>query len=201
MCDLEGIIEVFVLGSTSENLEILAECANSISFLITHRLVYKEVKSKSKNRGIIDSLMILTKSDSKFIRTRAFSTLSTLSTYASTNEDVLSRIVDDMKMPAGQNNKEYLSFITERLHKQREEFEEKYYLEDIESKYSGLYSLIMLAKEPSDTLFTECSKSLMNVVKAQNLDKLNEIYFLNVFSALKNSTVVSVLQDMIVTVQ
>ena len=66
--------------------------------------------------------MILTKSDSKFIRTRAFSTLSTLSTYASSNEDVLSRIVDDMKMPKGQSNKEYLDFITQRLNKQKEEF-------------------------------------------------------------------------------
>ena len=201
ICDLEAIIEVFVIGSTSDNLEILAECANSISFLITHRLVYKEVKSKSKNRGIIDSLMILTKSDSKLIRTRAFSTLSTLSTYASSNEEVLSRIVEDMKMLKGQSNKEYLDFITQRLNKQKEEFIKKYYMEEIEEKYNGLFSLIMIAKEPSDALFAECSKNLMNAVKDQEFDKLNEIYFLNVFSALKNSTVEEVLQDIITTVQ
>ena len=145
--------------------------------------------------------MILTKSDSKFIRTRAFSTLSTLSTYASSNEDVLSRIVDDMKMPKGQSNKEYLDFITQRLNKQKEEFVKKYYMEGIEEQYSGLFSLIMIAKEPSDELFAECSKNLMKAVKDQSFDKLNEIYFLNVFSALKNSTVESVLLDIITTVQ
>ena len=145
--------------------------------------------------------MILTKSDSKFIRTRAFSTLSTLSTYASSNEDVLSRIVDDMKMPKGQSNKEYLDFITQRLNKQKEEFVKKYYMDNIEEQYSGLFSLIMIAKEPSDELFAECSKNLMNAVKDQSFDKLNEIYFLNVFSALKNSTVESVLLDIITTVQ
>ena len=145
--------------------------------------------------------MILTKSDSKFIRTRAFSTLSTLSTYASSNEDVLSRIVDDMKMPKGQSNKEYLDFITQRLNKQKEEFVKKYYMDNIEEQYSGLFSLIMIAKEPSDELFAECSKNLMKAVKDQSFDKLNEIYFLNVFSALKNSTVESVLLDIITTVQ
>ena len=37
--------------------------------------------------GVLDALMYLTKSDSKFIWARAFSTLSILSTYASGSED------------------------------------------------------------------------------------------------------------------
>ena len=74
-------------------------------------------------------------------------------------------------------------------------------MDNIEEQYSGLFSLIMIAKEPSDELFAECSKNLMKAVKDQSFDKLNEIYFLNVFSALKNSTVESVLLDIITTVQ
>ena len=199
--DLEGIIEAFVIGTISENLEILEECANSISFLITHRLVYKSSHSNAKSRGIIDSLMILTKSDSKFIRTRAFSTLSTLSTYASANQDVLERISEDMKMGKGQSSREYLSFITQRLEDQRKIYTEKYYKEDIEEKYSGLFSLVSIAKEPSNSLFSTISERLKSLVCSAEFDQLNEIYFLNVFSALQNSTVESVLQDLIKTVQ
>ena len=155
LCNLDSIIEAFVIGSISENEEILSECANSISFLITHRLVYKDVHSKEKNRGIIDALMLLTKSDSKFIRTRAFSTLSTLSTYASSNGDVLARITEDMRMEKGQSSTKYLEFITKRLQKQRQDFVDKFYEEGVEEKYDGLFSLISIAKNPTNKLFSE----------------------------------------------
>jgi len=97
--------------------------------------------------------MILTKSNSMFIRTRAFSTLSTLSTYASSNEQVLSRIVDDMQMEEGQTSAQYLEFISKRLKNQKDRFREKYYEEGIDKKYDGLFSLISIAKEPSIHLF------------------------------------------------
>lgn len=74
-------------GYIYQNEEINTECANAISFLITHHLVYKDqpINDKEGSNFILDSLMHLTGSNSKFIRTRAFSTLSTLSTYVSSS--------------------------------------------------------------------------------------------------------------------
>lgn len=46
--ELDSIIEAFIIGSISDNKDILEECANSISFLITHKLVYHEVDNKEK---------------------------------------------------------------------------------------------------------------------------------------------------------
>jgi hypothetical protein len=48
----------------------------------------------------MDALMHLTGHNSKFIKTRAFSTLSTLSTYCSSSEEVKLIIENDLKMPA-----------------------------------------------------------------------------------------------------
>ena len=97
--DLSGIICAFVHGSASESDLVRLECANAVSFLITQYLVFTklEVEKREKTRPadlpdwefhndqnyILDALMSLTGSDSRDVRTRAFSTLSTLSTYAS----------------------------------------------------------------------------------------------------------------------
>ena len=99
--DLQGIICAFVHGSASDSDLVRLECANAISFLITHHLVFteKEMLLREEKRPadlpyweffadqnyILDALMFLTGSDSRDVRTRAFSTLSTLSTYASQN--------------------------------------------------------------------------------------------------------------------
>jgi hypothetical protein len=162
-------------------------------------LVYKDVNSKKKNKGIIDALMILTKSNSKFIRTRAFSTLSTLSTYASSDEQVLSRINSDMEMPEGHASAKYLQFISKRLEQQKKQFSDKYYEEGVEEKYNGLFSLISIAKDPTDKLFVECSERLSKLANVGDEKELNLIYFVNVFSALKNSKEEEVLQNLITT--
>ena len=133
-----------------------------------------------------------------FIRTRAFSTLSTLSTYASSNEQVLSRIVDDMQMEEGQTSAQYLEFISKRLKNQKDRFREKYYEEGIDKKYDGLFSLISIAKEPSIHLFKYWSKRWMALTDEREM-KLNQIYFLYVFSALTNSKEEEVLKDLITT--
>mmetsp|Transcript_9043 Transcript_9043/g.8508 ORF Transcript_9043/g.8508 Transcript_9043/m.8508 type:complete len:167 (-) Transcript_9043:424-924(-) len=112
--DLSGIIQAFVNGCVSSNEEINNESANAISFLITHHLVYKDLTHslkapspepsspgiiKTDTNCILDALMYLTGSSSKFIRTRAFSTLSTLSTYASDSQNVMEQIMTDIRMP------------------------------------------------------------------------------------------------------
>jgi hypothetical protein len=103
--DLSGVIWAFVNGSSEESEQVKIECANAISFLITHHLVFnkEEADHKKKTRVegspvyefnehqnyVLDALMLLTASESLQVRTRAFSTLSTLSTYASQAEDVM----------------------------------------------------------------------------------------------------------------
>jgi arsenate reductase-like glutaredoxin family protein len=92
--DINGIVQAFVNGSIYTQEEINTECANAISFLITHQIVYSKndwVEDQASNY-ILDSLMHLTASTSKFIRTRAFSTLSTLSTYCASSELVMLQI-------------------------------------------------------------------------------------------------------------
>lgn len=89
--NINGIVQAFVNGSIYPQEEINTECANAISFLITHQIVYSKndwIEGGPSNY-ILDSLMHLTSSTSKFIRTRAFSTLSTLSTYCASYEAVM----------------------------------------------------------------------------------------------------------------
>jgi hypothetical protein len=96
VADTQGIIQAFVNGSIYTQEEVNTECANAISFLITHHLVYMDKGPNHNNDAsgetsnfILDALMHLTGSTSMFIRTRAFSTLSTLSTYCSTYPSVM----------------------------------------------------------------------------------------------------------------
>ena len=39
--DISDVIQAFLNGCLSEETKIQAECANAISFLVTHHLVYK----------------------------------------------------------------------------------------------------------------------------------------------------------------
>lgn len=104
--DLKGIICAFVNGAADKDDKVKAECANAISFLITHHMVFTAEEAKQRldkiNKGnhleyeykedmnyILDALMYLTGHDILDVRTRAFSTLSSLSTYASSSEDVM----------------------------------------------------------------------------------------------------------------
>jgi len=62
--DLSGIIRAFVNGSAA-NLEVVnTECANAISFLITHQLVFTQ-KEQGTGVHVLDALMVLTGSDSR----------------------------------------------------------------------------------------------------------------------------------------
>ena len=103
--DMRSVIQAFVNGSISPNDQVSTECANAISFLITHKIVYSPEKHAEQPATphtlscVMDALMHLTGHKSKFIKTRAFSTLSTLSTYCSSSEDVKSMIENDLKQP------------------------------------------------------------------------------------------------------
>jgi hypothetical protein len=66
--------------------------------------------------------MLLSGSESLQVRTRAFSTLSTLSTYASQSEELMPQIQADIIMPSGMISRQYYKFITERIGKSREAF-------------------------------------------------------------------------------
>jgi hypothetical protein len=46
--DLSGIICAFVNGSAEESENVKTECANAISFLITHQLVFNKTEAEKK---------------------------------------------------------------------------------------------------------------------------------------------------------
>jgi hypothetical protein len=98
--DISGIIYTFLQGCLSSWSRIQDECINAISFIVTHKLVYKssfdhhvgEVKNKEKVlkeiensevQYILDAIMYTSGNEDKLIRTTAFSTLSSLSKYSS----------------------------------------------------------------------------------------------------------------------
>ena len=61
--------------------------------------------------------MYLTGQESLEVRTRAFSTLSSLSTYASQNDHVMGQIQHDIKLGPGLQSMDYFKFIEERIEK------------------------------------------------------------------------------------
>jgi hypothetical protein len=61
--------------------------------------------------------MLLTESASSDVRQRAFSTLSTLSTYATQNALVMTQIQQALKLPEGVSGKQYVGFVKDRLKK------------------------------------------------------------------------------------
>ena len=166
--DLQGVIQAFVNGAAEANDKVKAECANAISFLITHHLVFTEEEANELQKSsepayefnedrcyILDALMYLTGQESLEVRTRAFSTLSSLSTYASQTPHVMTQIQHDIKMPPGnkspdgsgakESSKSYSKFIEDRLSKSQRAFRAKYETENIEKDYAGLYCLLRLA--------------------------------------------------------
>lgn len=103
VADIVGIVQAFVNGSIYDQVEINTESANVISFLITHHIVYSDAQPFNEDdlsNYVLDALMHLTGSTSKFIRTRAFSTLSTLSTYCSSSSSVMDQISRDIRLPS-----------------------------------------------------------------------------------------------------
>lgn len=66
--DLSGIIRAFVNGSAEQIEQVNTECANAISFLITHHLVFATDQSPSQEDPqchVLDALMLLTGSESR----------------------------------------------------------------------------------------------------------------------------------------
>ena len=136
--DLKGVICAFVNGAAESSDKVKVESANAISFLITHHLVFTESEAKTRQDSvaagnpehgfnpdlcyILDALMYLTGQESLEVRTRAFSTLSSLSTYASQNDHVMQQIQHDIKLGPGLQSMDYFKFIEERIHKSQAVF-------------------------------------------------------------------------------
>ena len=173
--DLSGVIQAFVNGAAEKSDKVKAECANAISFLITHHLVFTEEEAKQRQEStansteyefnpnlfyILDALMYLTGQESLEVRTRAFSTLSSLSTYASQHEYVMAQIQHDIKMAPDTTSKSYFQFIEGRLAQSQQAFREKYETENIERDYAGLYCLLRLAQEPDEAGTEEAARLL-----------------------------------------
>lgn len=104
--------------------------------------------------------MYLTGQESLEVRTRAFSTLSSLSTYASQNDHVMSQIQHDIKVPPETTSKGYFEFIEDRLSQSQQAFRQKYETENIEKDYAGLYCLLRLAQEPDEAGTEEAARLL-----------------------------------------
>ena len=117
--DLSGVICAFVNGALETSDKVRYECANAISFIITHKLVFggEEISDREKSHQrkresetevdvkseedssftegcnyILDALMCLTGSETLQVCSRAFSTLSSLSTYAANTEETMNLI-------------------------------------------------------------------------------------------------------------
>mmetsp|Transcript_17153 Transcript_17153/g.26511 ORF Transcript_17153/g.26511 Transcript_17153/m.26511 type:complete len:351 (+) Transcript_17153:1277-2329(+) len=208
--DISDIIHAFLIGVLSVEQRVQAECANAISFMITHHLVYdsqfknnKDSTDKQKEEiiakirsspvaHILDAIMYLSGNDSVFIRTTAFSTLSSLSKYSSQCPSVMAQIKRDIEIPEEMTSKNYLAFIETRLSKQREWYEKSKSKKYIETKYSGLYSLLRLGQDPCDEEIEDATNKYIEFIELQynpdnNVHVLNENYFIKVFMALKHT--------------
>ena len=179
------------------------ECATAISYLVSHRLVYAsetstemtesqtesllEQTKKQDCQYILDALMYLSGNDSSNeIRTTAFSTLSNLSKNSASCQHVTAQIARDIKIPSDLQAKDYLSFIQKRLQTQKDMFYSQKKKEGVESQYSGLYSLLRLAQDPSDLEVEDASNKYIEFIKTpydhENESLLrNEGYFIKVF--------------------
>jgi len=104
-----------VNGSIYDQEEVNTESANAIAFLITKCIVYGVNQKDKPSNYVLDALMHLTGHSSKFIKTRAFSTLSTLSSICSSSEEVKTMIENDLKLPDRKTSKEYYGFIMDRM--------------------------------------------------------------------------------------
>lgn len=107
--DISNLIKAFMNGCLSEEQNIQTECANAISFLVTHRLVYKKIEEEDRLKEkeltelvekikvqpveyILDAIMYLSGNILNSIRTTAFSTLSQLSKFSSMCKTVMAQI-------------------------------------------------------------------------------------------------------------
>ena len=69
---------------------------------------------------VLDAIMYLSGNDSKFIRTTAFSTLSSLSKYSSQCRSVMTQIERDIEIPPDKTSKDNLDFLRNRLQTEKE---------------------------------------------------------------------------------
>ena len=113
--DTSDLIQALVNGSIYDQEEVNTESANAIAFLITKCIVYGVDQKGKPSNYVLDALMHLTGHSSKFIKTRAFSTLSTLSSICSSSEEVKLMIENDLKLPDRKTSKEYYGFIMNRM--------------------------------------------------------------------------------------
>jgi hypothetical protein len=123
--DMSDLIQALVNGSIFELEEVNYESANSIAFLITKGIVYGIEQKDKPSNYVLDALMHLTGHSSKFIKTRSFSTLSTLSTFCS-SEEVKDMIENDLRLPPKLVSNQYYEFIMGRMRENMEKFRAKY---------------------------------------------------------------------------
>ena len=115
---------------------------------------------------IIDAIMYLTGCNSTRIRTIAFSMLSQLSLIAFKNQIVHAQIKRDTCDPHTVRPSKVKNFICERLQALAAQFQIKFHSRDIQTKYSGLYSILRLSQEPNDQ---EINDAIDKYIKFVNL--------------------------------
>lgn len=140
--------------------------------------------------------------DSIFIRTTAFSTLSSLSKYSSQCKSVMAQIQRDIKLPANLGSKNYFSFLKERLTAQQNSFFKEFSKDNIEKEFSGLQALLRLGQVPNDVEIEDATNKYIDFINS-NYDPSNELhvrnerYFIKVFEALRHSTNPSILKKLL----
>jgi hypothetical protein len=139
---------------------------------------------------MLDAIMFFSGSKSTRIRTTAFSTLSSLSLFSSRCRSVMSQIQRDINLKGTATSKTYCEFIEGRLNVKKEAFFNETRGKDVETRFSGLYSLLRLALNPSDEEIEAAMDKYIEFIKLpydpENKDHVrNEGYFIQVFIALK----------------
>jgi len=230
--DVSAVIQAFVNGCLSSEEIIQAECANGLSFIVTHHLVYQSHFNPNISSGkaaappilsqdaeavierikaqpveyVLDAIMYLSGNDSKFIRTTAFSTLSSLSKYSSQCPSVMAQIARDIEIQEHLTSKDYLGFLGERLAAQKALFDEQLKNAAMETWFSGLYSLLRLAQEPHEEEIADATDKYIAFIE-QPYDSVdarhlaNENYFIKVFQALKHTKNPTILRKLLLVIK
>ena len=79
-----------------------------------------------------------------------------------------------MKLAPGESSKTYYQFIEDRLMQSQKAFRVKFYTENIEKDYAGLYCLLRLAQDPDEASAEESARMLRQFYFPEKTFKVQE---------------------------
>jgi len=76
----------------------------------------------------------------------------------------MAQIQRDIDLPDTLNSKNHLDFIKKRLSEQKDKFENRLKNPIMETKFTGLYSMLRLAQEPNDQEIEDASNRYIEFI-------------------------------------